>query len=140
MSQTIPGTFRGVLGMFLGLPVIPTTNQMKTEYDVLDILRRSLPHASRKQLKRIIRFAHGIACSRSDVREFNAGLVLSVIRGSWAAIKMNPDAPVHLLFKPERPVTLRYPILQKPDPLCYLVPNETWAGKGSGGKTNLTEE
>jgi hypothetical protein len=106
---------------------------------VLACLRASFPDASRSELKNLIFEAHKISCARRDCPSFCPNTVLSIIRGSRREIRQGLGCkPVSDLFRKEMKVVSRYPILAKPDPACFLMPNETWAGKGSGGKNNFS--
>ena len=102
-------------------------------------LEKALPGSTKQFRRRVVRRAYNISQTRTDSPEYNDMLVLSIIRGSIRGIRAGLNAKrVTKLFKREiKPKPINH-VLPDPDPLCYLMPNETWAGKGSGGKTNFS--
>ena len=111
----------------------------KPEYVVLTRLQKIFPGTDRKLLKKIIWKAHEISCKRRDSPEFHKETVLSVIRGNFRKIRRGLGKfPVEELFAKEEISPKKYPIRPPPDPMSVLLPNETWAGKGSAGKNNIS--
>lgn len=102
-------------------------------------LEAVLPGSTKQFRCRIIRHAHKLSMARTGVDAYNDLVVMSIIRASIKKIRKGVNGRhVKRLFNPEVRVETKYPILPLPDPSCYLIPNETWAGKGSGGKTNFS--
>lgn len=102
-------------------------------------LKKSLPKSSRKFRKKLVAHAHEISQARTGSPEFNDLVVCSVIRGSIKKIRETINSSdISSLFRPERVVETKYPIQPIPDPSAVLMPNECWAGKGSGGKNNFS--
>jgi hypothetical protein len=103
-------------------------------------LKKSIPKSSGKFRRKLVAHAHEISQTRTGSPEFNDLVVCSVIRGSIKKIRdsVNSSDDISSLFRPERVVETKYPIKPIPDPRSVLLPNEMWAGKGSGGKTNFS--
>ena len=102
-------------------------------------LEKPLPGSTKQFRRRIVRRAYKISQTRSGSTEYNDLIVTSIIRGSIREIRAGLNSNrVSKLFKPEVKCAPINHVLPDPDPLCYLMPNETWAGKGSGGKTNFS--
>lgn len=115
-------------------------NKMKTPKALLKTLKKCIPGSTRKFRKRLIAHAHLISQDRTGSSEYNHLVVTSVIRGSIKNIRAGKNVHhVHHLFTAEPHTATCYPILPLPDPMCVLLPNEMWAGKGSAGKNNLTK-
>jgi len=110
------------------------------EYMMIARLETVLPGSTRRQRKELIREAHKISCSRRDSPTFCPSTVLSVIRGSIKGIRegLGNKSTSELFKRQTRVIPVRSYVV-KFDPSCYLVPNETWAGKGSGGKHNFSQ-
>jgi hypothetical protein len=107
--------------------------------DVLRLLRVRLS-ASDEVLRELVMEAHRVSLGRRYSSHFSKECVMSVIRRNIRRIRENlGKVPVPELFSEDIVVEPKYPI-RMVDPLCVLLPNECWAGKGSGGKTNFSLE
>ena len=105
-------------------------------------LLRYFPEFSRKEMKELITLAAGITFRRQGHRNFVSETVLSVIRHSkkkiLAAHKEKSPITEENYFHPEKKIPEKNH--EVTDWCTYIIPNETWAGKGSGGKTNFSKE